>query len=366
MFAGKSYRNIDRTLALVVLIVLALGLSAVFSATHTDGSVAKREGLFMRQVFWVLAGLVLAFIIMSIDYQRFIDASYILFGVTLILLFVVMVKGHTRLGAQRWMSIAGFGFQPSEFVKLTFVLVMSSYLGHRAKFTYHISDLVMPFILLGVPLIMIFMQPDLGTAMLLMPILFAMLFIRGARMRHLVGIMSAGILAAPVMWFMLKSYQRQRLAVFINPNIDPLGAGYTIIQSKIAIGSGFLFGKGWLSGTQNQLNFLPERHTDFIFSVVGEEGGFIGCVVLISLYAVMIYRGLRIIYATGDTYGKLLATGIVTMLASQIIVNIGMASGFLPVVGVPLPLMSYGGSSLITILASLALLMNISMRRERF
>jgi rod shape determining protein RodA len=164
---------------------------------------------------------------------------------------------------------------------------------------------------------------------------------------------------------MMKDYQRQRLSVFINPDADPLGAGYTMIQSRIAIGSGFIMGKGWLSGTQNQLNFLPERHTDFIFSVVGEEGGFIGCLVLIGLFCVLLSRGLGIAQKTGDTYGKLMVTGIVTMFACQAIVNMGMACGFMPVVGLPLPLMSYGGSSMLTTLASIGLLLSIGMRKPR-
>ena len=190
-----------------------------------------------------------------------------------------------------------------------------------------------------------------------------MLFVRGIKGKHLISIITLGLASMPFLWHMLKDYQQERLSVFINPNADPLGAGYTMIQSRIAIGSGFLLGKGWLSGTQNQLNFLPERHTDFIFSVIGEEGGFIGCVVLIGLYSVLIYRGLKIAKETGDTYGKLMATGIVTMLASQAIISMGMASGFMPVVGLPLPLMSYGGSSLLTTMISIALLLSISMRK---
>jgi rod shape determining protein RodA len=365
---SRLFRNIDKALLIVILVILAIGISSVYSATHSDseGSPTKREGLFLKQIIWIGVGLLLAFIILHLDYQRFVDSSYILFGLNILLLMMVLFYGHTRLGAQRWVVIGGVGFQPSEFIKITLILALSSYLGGRAKFSYQASDLTMPFIFMAIPLILIFLQPDLGTALMLIPILFAMLFVRGASVKHLFSLIAVGMISTPFLWFMMKDYQRQRLSVFINPNADPLGAGYTMIQSRIAIGSGFLFGKGWLSGTQNQLNFLPERHTDFIFSVVGEEGGFIGCVILISLYCVLIYRGLRIAQTTGDTHGKLMATGIVTMLACQVIVNMGMASGFMPVVGLPLPLMSYGGSSLLTTLVSAGLLLNIGMRRPRF
>ncbi|MFH1753383.1 MAG: rod shape-determining protein RodA [Candidatus Omnitrophota bacterium] len=363
---NRLLRNIDKTLIIAVALILIIGLSSVFSATHSEGSSTSREGLFLRQIMWIAVGLILAFIIVHVDYQKFVDSAYIIFGLNILLLIVVLVYGHTRLGAQRWVVIAGVGFQPSEFVKISFILALSAYLGHRAKFSYQPPDLAVSFGLMFIPLVLIFLQPDLGTALMLIPIVFAMLFVRGASVKHLLALITIGLLSSPLLWMMMKGYQKQRLSVFINPNADPLGAGYTIIQSKIAIGSGFLFGKGWLSGTQNQLNFLPERHTDFIFSVIGEEGGLIGCALLIGLYCVLIYRGLRIAQTTGDTYGKLMATGIVTMLACQIIVNIGMASGFMPVVGLPLPLMSYGGSSLLTTLVSLGLLVNIGMRRPRF
>ena len=362
---SSLYRNLDKTLLIVTLIIFVIGLSSIYSATHTEGSGLMRNLVF-KQIAWMGISLLLLFIIINLDYQRFVDLAYILFGLSIILLIIVLLHGRMRFGAQRWFVIGGFGFQPSEFVKITFILALSSYLGSKAKFSYRAQDLIIPFILMSLPLALIYLQPDLGTALMLLPILFCMLFIRGASIKHLISLITLGMISTPFIWFMLKDYQRERLSVFINPNADPLGAGYTMIQSRIAIGSGFLFGKGWLSGTQNQLNFLPERHTDFIFSVVGEEGGFIGCMILIGLYCVLIYRGLKIAHSTPDTYGKLMATGIVTMIACQVIVNMGMASGFMPVVGLPLPLMSYGGSSLVTTMISIALLLNIGMRKPRF
>ena len=361
----RLYRHFDKPLFIMMLVIFLIGLSSIYSATYTEGSQAIRSLVF-KQMIWMGIGLFLLFIIINIDYQRFIDWAYIFFGFSVLLLIIVLFRGHERFGAQRWFSIGGFSFQPSEFVKITFILALSAYLGNKAKFSYHISDLVIPFVIMSIPLILIFLQPDLGTALVLIPILFSMLFARRAKIKHLLFIILLGAASTPFLWHTLKDYQRERLLVFINPNADPLGAGYTMIQSRIAIGSGFFMGKGWLSGTQNQLNFLPERHTDFIFSVVGEEGGFIGCVILIGLYIFLIYRGLKIADRTGDTYGRLMATGIVTMFACQVIVNIGMASGFMPVVGLPLPLMSYGGSSLLTTVVSIAVLLNIGMRKPRF
>ncbi len=362
---NRLYRSFDKTLFTVMLLILAIGVSALYSATYTEGE-GFLKGLVLKQLFWIGIGLVLLLAIIHVDYQRFVDFAYILFGISVLLLVVVLLRGATRYGAQRWFSVGGISFQPSELVKITFILAMSAYLGDRARFSYRPRDLVVPFIMLFVPFLLINLQPDLGTALMLIPITFAMLFVRGVRTKHLLSIISLGLLSLPFVWFMLKDYQKQRLSVFINPNADPLGAGYTMIQSRIAIGSGFVFGKGWLSGTQNQLNFLPERHTDFIFSVVGEEGGFIGCAILMGLFAILIFRGLRIAVTTGDTYGKLMAVGIVTLIACQVIINMGMTAGLMPVVGLPLPLVSYGGSSLLTTIVSIALLLNIEMRKPRF
>jgi rod shape determining protein RodA len=220
-----------------------------------------------------------------------------------------------------------------------------------------------PFFLTAIPTVLILKQPDLGTALVLFPILISMLFIYGIRIKYIAGFLLAGLVSLPVLWNMLRPYQKQRLLVFIKPDMDPLGAGYTIIQSKIAVGSGRLLGKGWLSGTQNYLNFLPERHTDFIFSVVGEEWGFIGSAVLLTLYFLLISRMLRILDATENVYGRILVAGIATMLFIQVIVNIGMTIGIFPVVGITLPLISYGGSSLLTTFVGIAIVLSVHQWR---
>lgn len=361
-----EFREVDKTLLFLVLVIFIIGLFCIYSASYNRG-LELTKSFVLKQVTWLVIGLLLLIpLFLFIDYQKIIDFGYVFYVIGLILLFLVLVLGHIRLGAQRWISIGGFNFQPSEFNKIIYIILMTSYLGHTRAEISSIKGLVIPVLLTVPPFILILLQPDLGTALVLIPVFFSMLFVAGARLRHLFVLGLAGAASSPIFWHCLKEYQRRRLLVFLNPNIDPLGAGYTVIQSKIAIGSGGLFGKGWLAGTQNQLSFLPERHTDFIFSVIGEEWGFLGAAILIGLYFLILKRGLIILEKTTDIYGKLLGAGIITMLGFQIFVNVSMTMGFMPVVGLPLPLMSYGGSSLWTTLIAVALLLNVGMRRTRF
>lgn len=357
--------ELDKTLLVLVLIIFIIGLFCLYSASYSR-SLQYGKNFILKQLGWMAVGLLILILILVIDYQKIIDLGYVFYGIGLFVLFLVLIFGHTRLGAQRWFDIGGFSIQPSEFNKIIFIVMMASYLGHARAEILNIKGLSIPLLLTAPPFILILLQPDLGTALILVPIFFAMLFIAGAKVRHLLGLGLCGLISSPIFWGFLKTYQKKRLLVFLNPDIDPLGAGYTIIQSKIAIGSGGLFGKGWFSGTQNQLNFLPERHTDFIFSVIGEEWGFLGAVILIGLYFLVLKRGLMIIERTTDIYGRLLGTGIITMLGVQIFVNISMTMGLMPVVGLPLPLISYGGSSLWTTLIAIGLLLNVGMRRTRF
>lgn len=359
-----EFDGLDKTLIFLVIAIFIIGLFCLYSASYNK-SVELTRSFVLRQISWMAIGLLILILILAIDYQKIIDGGFILYGIGLLALFLVLIFGHTRLGAQRWVNIGGFSFQPSEFNKIIYIIMMTSYLGHTRAEILNIKGLIVPIMLTIPPFILILLQPDLGTALILIPVFFAMLFVAGAQPRHIFGMGLCGVLASPIFWNFLKAYQKKRLLVFLNPNIDPLGAGYTIIQSKIAIGSGGLFGKGWLGGTQNQLNFLPERHTDFIFSVIGEEWGFLGALVLIGLYFLVLRRGLIIVERTTDIYGKLLGIGVVTMLGFQIFVNIAMTIGIMPVVGVPLPLISYGGSSLWTSLFAVGLSLNVGMRRTR-
>ncbi len=365
MLQRRHLRNLDKSILLAAFAIFLLGVVFLSSATY-NMEFEPGKGLVSKQLCWVLIGLVLMSIVMAIDYQRFIDVSYILYGVNVLLLILVIFLGRARFGAQRWFAIGGFNMQPSEFIKFTLILALATYIGDKKTLMDRAENLVVPFLLCAIPFFLVMIQPDLGTGLLLIPTLFAMLYVGGARPRHLVVCGILGVLALPVFWQFLREYQRMRLLVFMNPNIDPLGAGYTITQSKIAIGSGGLIGKGWLSGTQNQLNFLPERHTDFIFSVAGEEWGFLGSLILISLFLIIIVRGFRIASSQNDTNGRLITTGILTLLSLQVFINIAMTIGLMPVVGLPLPLVSYGGSSLATTMASLGLLLNVGMRRSTF
>jgi len=355
----------DYGLVLITSLILLMGLFVIYSASYQK-FVSSGANFSMRQLNSAAIGLIIAVAIFKIGYQRIIDFSYYLFGLNVIFLLLVLVIGDFRYGARRWIEIGSFAFQPSEFAKITFVFALAKYLGDVKADIEKPKALIAPFIMTAVPMLLIFKEPDLGTALIFIPILLTMLLIAGARPKYLLIIVGAGLACVPLLWFFLKEYQRSRLLVFLNPNLDPLGAGYTIIQSKIAIGSGGLFGKGWLAGTQNQLNFLPERHTDFIFSVVGEEWGFIGGAVLLFLYYKLVDKGIRIAETTSDIYGKTLAYGLTTILVVHVIVNIGMVCGLMPVVGLPLPFVSYGGSFVIMSMACIGILENIKNKRKVF
>ena len=349
----------------MVLAIFIIGVLAIYSATQAR-NLPLAESYVGRQAVWMGIGLILLIVIVRISYQKFIDLAYIIYGLNVALLLLVLFLGHVRLGAQRWFAIGGFAFQPSELMKLSLILALSAYVGQKKGAMKDLTSLIAPCLILGVPFVLVVLQPDLGTALLLIPIFLSILLIGGARIKYIMWMIGIGILGMPVFWHGLREYQRQRLMVFINPNVDPLGAGYTIIQSKIAIGSGGILGKGWLNGTQNQLNFLPERHTDFIFSVIGEEWGFFGALALILLYYMIIQRAFTIAGNTSDRYGQCIATGVAVLLAMQVIINLSMTIGLMPVVGIPLPLVSYGGSSLLATMVAVGLLLNVGMRRSTF
>jgi len=365
VFDKKLTKDLDKTIFAVTYAVCAIGLLVVYSATYAR-HLPLGDSFLVRQAQWLAIGTLALAVVINVSYQRFIDLSYAFYGLTVVLLVLVLILGKERLGAQRWFSIGNFAFQPSEFIKIGLILALANYIGSRKDAMRDVRSFIVPVLLLAAPFVLVVLQPDLGTALLLVPILLSMLLVGGAQVKYLIGMIVLGVVSMPFFWHFLKDYQKQRLLVFINPNIDPLGAGYTIIQSKIAVGSGGLIGKGWLSGTQNQLNFLPERHTDFIFSVIGEEWGFLGAVALLLLYTLIVKRAYQAATLTNDMHGRLIAIGVFTMLSLQVIVNIAMTIGMMPVVGVPLPMVSYGGSSLIATLIAIGLVINVRMRRSTF
>jgi len=360
---GTVRGRMDKVLLSAALLIAFFGIFFIYSATWDWQSGSNHFSAFViKQSIWVAIGILLLFFVGGRDYLKILNYAYIFYILNLIALIFLLVFGGERYGARRWIALGPVSLQPSEFVKITVILVLAAFLGDRREKIGTIRNYIASVLLVLPAAVLIFLQPDLGTAFVLVPILFSVLFISGEKVKYIVFTIGAGLASVPLLWTLLKDYQKNRLMVFLNPNLDPLGAGYTIIQSKIAVGSGGMFGKGWLSGTQSYLNFLPERHTDFIFSVIGEEWGFVGGLVLIALYALIVARGIRIMSHVADIEGKVIAAGVVMLIFFQVIVNIAMTIGLMPVVGLPLPAISYGGSNTIATLISVGLLLSVSRR----
>lgn len=363
----KQIYNFEWKFLGVVLLISAVGILTIYSATH---SIATHSAApyYEKQIYWIAIGLIFLFLAAAIDYHTVIKYAYVIYGITLLLLIMVLIKGRTGLGAQRWLALGPLSFQPSELAKLAIIIFLARYFSDKKPSGgFRIKELILPAALVFIPVLLILKQPDLGTALMALFIFVMITLLAGVRMRSLLVFIFVNVMAIPFIahyfWGMLKGYQKNRILAFFNPEIDPQGIGYHIIQSKIAVGSGGFFGKGLFQGTQNKLKFIPEKHTDFIFSVFAEEWGFIGVLVLLTLYLILILWGITIAYKAKDRSGALLAAGIVCMTTFYFIVNVGMTIGIMPVVGIPLPLMSYGGTSIITTMIALGLLINIKMRR---
>ncbi|MDI6781137.1 MAG: rod shape-determining protein RodA [bacterium] len=438
MLNYNLHRGFDYIMFGSIILIVLMGITMIYSGTH---AIEWAQNIWIRQTVWFglgLAGMIAAILF---DYQLLGKYSRLIFIIAIVLLICVLFGPSVR-SAKSWFLLGPISFQPAEFAKLATIIVLAEYLSTKREGLNTLYDLLPTIGLAGLPILLILMQPDLGTTLVFLPIYLMMLYVTGIRTIYLVTLTSTGVLIIIITLFVswveiqpkianigivsflykifgsfeysiiflivllavivgiyyaikmfhdaeikftnfllsyiiigvsmffsliidsfLKEYQRKRILVFIDPNIDPLGAGYNIIQSKIAIGSGKLFGKGLLNGTQNQLGFLPERQTDFIFSVLGEELGFIGAMVLLFLFCVIIYRGIAIAFSSRDMLGCLLAAGIISMIAGQIFINIGIATGIMPVTGLTLPLVSYGGSSLFITMVSLGIVLNIRLRR---
>jgi rod shape determining protein RodA len=344
----------------------ALGLVALYSAVHA-GSEGVRSAIFTKQLIWYGVGffvMILAFLFNYKSYERW---AYLIYFVCIAMLIAVLLFGKYVGGSKRWLALGPFSVQPSEMVKLAVIIVLAKYYA-RISTTKGVDfrELATPFILTAVPFVLIVRQPDLGTAMVVALIAGSITLYVKIERRTLICLMAGCASAVPLVWFALKGYQKQRILTFLNPDRDPLGAGYHIIQSKIAIGSGMITGKGFLKGTQNALDFLPEQHTDFIFSVLAEEWGFFGSMGVLLAFLLLTTWGLQIALRSRDAFGTILAVGVTAMIAWQVFINIGMVMGLMPVVGVTLPFISYGGSSIITMMAGMGLLLNVSMRRFLF
>jgi rod shape determining protein RodA len=314
-----------------------------------------------------MIGLGMMITVALIEYRFYSDFAYIVYSIALILLVMVLSYGIITSGAQRWVRIGSISFQPSEFVKLSFILAMARFFRRPpGREGYSLRDLPLPFLLLLLPMGLILKQPNLGTSIILLLIFFSVLIFVKIRWSTLLMIGLAGSAIVPLSWNFLKEYQKRRIITFFNPELDPLGAGYHLIQSKIALGSGGIIGKGFMNGTQCRLGFLPEQQTDFIFSALGEEWGLIGSLIVVGFYFILILWGLRIALQSKDRFGAILSFGVVAMLFWHIFINIGMVLGMMPVVGIPLPLLSYGGSFILSTLIGIGFLLNVSMRRYLF
>ena len=337
----------------------------LYSATGVED---KSLGLYKTQLLWFGIGMAATALILLMHYSIFSRMAYVIYFANLLLLVAVLVAGKSSLGAKRWIGIGGFRIQPSEFMKISMVICLAKYFeSDRTVGGYGIRDLLLPALMVVMPCGLIMLQPDLGTAMIILLVFGSMmLFIKIKPQTLLILATCAAVTLPGVYKFGLKPYQRQRIVSFIDPMSDPKGSGYNSIQSMIAVGSGKLWGKGYRKGTQSQLNFLPEHHTDFIFSVYSEEHGFFFCVGLLALYLAFLTTGVSVAYQSHDKFGVILTLGIMTVFFWHVFVNMGMVMGLLPIVGVPLPFLSYGGSSLMTSILGVAIVTNIANKKFMF
>ncbi len=364
MFDRRLLKNFDYQLFLIMLVLCAYGLFIISSATQ--GLPIEDPSTYVRkQAVWMVLGFVALLLVVSIDYINYYRWSPYLYLANLFFLILVIFIGKEAGGASRWIDLIIFDFQPSEFAKIIVIISLARLLVNYKDRLEEFSGVLLISCYVAPPILLIFLQPDLGTALVFIIIFFGMLYMAGVPAKYLGLIAGSGIIAFPFLWSQLQDYQKMRLIVFINPELDPLGFGYQLTQSVIAIGSGGLSGKGIYEGTQARLQFLPAQHTDFIFSVLGEEMGFLGALALLFLYFLLIYRILKIGSFSKDSFGALICTGVATLITFQVLVNIGMALSIMPVTGLPLPFMSYGGNSIIMNIVCIALVLNVGMRRHK-
>ena len=363
MLDRRYIQSFDWGLLGLTVLLGSVGILTLYSAV-TSATPSPQKMLYIKQLIWYGVGAGVMVVTIIFNYKLLDRWAYAIYVIGIILLICVLLFGRYSGGARRWLVLASVSFQPSELVKIAVIVTLARYYSRLASTVgFSLRELVTPFILTLTPFILIVRQPDLGTAMLLVLIAGSMTAFVKIERRSLLYVIASCTLIVPLVWFFLKGYQKKRILTFLNPDRDPLGAGYHIIQSKIAIGSGMITGKGFLKGTQNALSFLPEQHTDFIFSVLAEEWGLGGAMVLLFLFLMLIFWGLNIAYRCRDPFGTILSVGITAMIFWQAFINIGMAMGLMPVVGVPLPFISYGGTSIVTMMICIGLLINVSMRR---
>lgn len=361
---SRGFDTFDLRYIGLILAILGIGVLSIHSVTHgQEGGIAP---YFVKQLAWIGMGTAAFIVMWTWDYHQIARLAYPAYVLVLLMLLFVLFDGRTSKGAQRWIAMGPFSFQPSEFAKLVLILVLAQYYSKAPRVGW-LQRVIVPGLLMLPGLLLILKQPDLGSGLSFVAVYAAMLLMVGVRSQALGAILLFSVMLFPFVWEgvwgSLHDYQRQRIMAFVDPGYDPGGKGYHALQSKIAIGSGELTGKGLLGGTQSQLKFLPEGHTDFVFAVYAEEWGFIGVLVLLALFIALMWLSLEIASKAKDQLGALLAVGIVSMLCFCVVINIGMTAGMFPIVGIPLPLVSYGGSATIMTMASLGLLLNVKRKR---
>jgi rod shape determining protein RodA len=365
MIDARTPDSFEWRFVLVAMGILAAGVLSIYSVSSRP-ALGGQVPLYAKQLAWILIGTLAFLTAVAIDYHKLARHAYVLYGAMLLLLALVLVMGRSTRGAQRWFALGPFAFQPSEVAKLALVLVLAKYFADVQRSGW-IQRVIVPGLLMLPGLILILKQPDLGTAMSFSFIFVSMVLVGGLHAKSLgMGILFTSMLfpfAWELVWTSLHDYQRERILTFWDPMIDPAGKGYHALQARIAIGSGGLLGKGLDEATQSRLKFLPEGHTDFVFAVFAEQWGFIGVLVLFALFAALIFLAAEIAFKAKDPLGLLLATGMLSMLGFCLMVNVGMTMGIFPIVGIPLPLMSYGGTTTVTSMAALGLLLNVKRRR---
>lgn len=362
------FKKLDINLIIVIFALNVIGLINLYSATHGPSS-TDVSSLFVSQIMWLLVGWTVFLVITLLDYAVVSKIAIGIYILNLLAIIYVTFFGKVALGAQRWIDLGFFRYQPSETMKLALIMLMAKILATRSSHGHGMGfkEMFVPLITLGVPFVFVVEQPDLGTAMMLAAIGGSMLIFTKVKRIILASAVVLGIIALPVAWkFVLHDYQKNRVLTFLSPTSDPRGTGYNSIQSKIAVGSGRFFGKGFMKGTQSQLEFLPERHTDFIYSVLSEEHGFVGSLAVLGLFCFLFITGIRVATNARDKFGALLTVGVLCYIFWHMFINVGMVIGLLPIVGVPLPLLSYGGSSMLTTMAGLGLISSVAYRRYLF
>jgi rod shape determining protein RodA len=351
--------NVDWVLAGAGIVLALVGVAMVYSATHSSQSAE----LYLRQLGFVGVGTLALVVTATIDYRRLADRAMLLYALSALSLVYVLRFGPVKAGARRWIELGPFQLQPSELVKLAVAVVVAKIFSEYRQDTLGLRDVALPGAAVGLLVLLIARQPDLGTAACLVPLFLAVAFLAGLRMRAVFALAAVMLLVAALAWPFLKDYQKTRIYTFLDPSLDPRGAGYQKIQSQIAVGSGGLVGRGFLEGSQSQLGYLPARHTDFVFSVLAEEAGFVGVVVVLALYLFVVWRMLETARLARDRLGAFLVAGITASFTFQVVYNVAMVAGLVPVKGLPLPLMSYGGSSLLSSLMGIGLVLSVRMRR---